>query len=46
MSIEWIKPGLTPTNAAIEALCDIAISTWTADTARILKYYGHKIEGT
>lgn len=44
--IETISPGLEPTNAAVEALCDILISMSNADMARILKYYGHKIEGT
>jgi hypothetical protein len=44
--IETISPGIDPTNAAVESLCDILISMSNADMARILKYYGHKIEGT
>jgi len=41
-----ISPGLSPTNATVEALCDIAIDEWKQDVSRILKYFGHKIEGT
>lgn len=41
-----VSPGLTPSNAAVEALCDILIAAWNEDTARVLKYYGHNIEGT
>ena len=44
--IKTINPGLNPSNTAVEALCDILISMSNADMARILKYYGHKIEGT
>lgn len=40
-----ISPGSNPTNAAVEALCDISISMWQDDMTRVLKYYGHKIEG-
>lgn len=40
-----ISPGVTPSNAAVEALCDILIAAWNDDTARVLKYYGHNIEG-
>jgi len=43
--ITTINPGLNPTNAAVEALCNIAVSNWKANMARILKYYGHTIEG-
>ena len=42
--VRFIKPGLDPTNAAVEALCDIEIASWQADLARVLKYYGHTIE--
>jgi len=41
--IKSINPGLSPTDAAVEELCDIEIATWNADASRILKYYGHKI---
>jgi hypothetical protein len=41
--IRSINPGMTPTNAAVEDLCDIQMSNWIADSARILKYYGHTI---
>jgi len=41
--VQAINPGLNPSNQAAEALCDIAIANWSADTARILKYYGHTI---
>lgn len=42
--LKTISPGLNPTSAAVEALCDIKIAVWQADTARVLKYYGYKIE--
>ena len=42
--VRSIKPGLNPTNVAVEALCDIEIATWEADMVRVLKYYGHTIE--
>ena len=42
--VRTINPGMSPTNAAVEAMCDIEIAEWNADTGRILKYYGHKIE--
>jgi hypothetical protein len=44
--IETIDPGLTPSNAVVEALCDIIITTWNESMACVLKYFGHKIEGT
>ena len=44
--IETISPGVDPSNAMVEALCDILIQIWKDDMARILKYYGHKIEGS
>jgi len=42
--IETISPGIDPSNTMVEALCDIQIQVWKNDTARILKYFGHKIE--
>jgi len=44
--VSYIKPGITPTDASVEALCNIEIAIWQGDVARVLKYYGHKIEGT
>jgi len=44
--VGYVNSGLDPTNAAIEALCDIMIAEWKEDSMRILKYFGHKIEGT
>jgi len=43
--IETISPGVNPTNAAVEHLVDIYIVDWKAYMTRVLKYYGHKIEG-
>ena len=43
--IKMINPGLNPSNTDVEETCDILISTYQEDMARILKYYGHKIEG-
>lgn len=42
--IETINPGLTPTTAVVEELCDVLIAKWYEDAAKILKYYGLKIE--
>jgi len=44
--IEHISPGLDPSNDIVEALCDVQINVWKEDISRILKYFGHKIEGT
>lgn len=44
--IETINPGLNPTNVVIEGLADIYIDEWKDNMARVLKYYGHTIEGT
>ena len=44
--VESISPGVNPTNANVEALCDIQIATWNNNVARILKYFGHEIEET
>jgi len=41
--VKSINPGLSPTDAAVEELCDILITMWNEDASRILKYYGHKI---
>ena len=43
--VRTIDTGVSPTNAILEALADIKIDEWKNDTARILKYYGHKISG-
>lgn len=43
--IKMINPGLDPSNADVEAVCDILIYTYQEDMARVLRYYGHKIEG-
>jgi hypothetical protein len=41
-----ISPGVNPTNVTVVALCDILIATSNEHMARVLKYFGHKIEGT
>jgi len=42
--IATISPGLSPINAVVDALANQCIDAWTANLARVLKYYGHKIE--
>ena len=44
--IETISPGLNPTDAAVESSIDIYIVDWKACMSRVLKYYGHTINGT
>jgi hypothetical protein len=44
--IETISPGLNPSNIAVKHLADIYINEWKACMQRVLKYYGHIIEGT
>lgn len=43
--IETVKVGVTPTNAAVNALADIRINAWQTRMVQVLKYYGHEIEG-
>ena len=42
--IRLIQPGMNPTNDEVKTLVDIQITNWNADTSKVLKYYGHKIE--
>jgi len=44
--ITVISPGLNPTNSVVEALCNVEIAVWQENMARVLKYFGHKIEGS
>jgi hypothetical protein len=44
--IETISPGLNPANATVEHLVDVYIHDWKAYMQRVLRYYGHTIEGT
>ena len=43
--IETVLVGVTPTNAAVDALADIRINAWQMKMAQVLKYYGYVIEG-
>ena len=43
--IETVKVGITPTNAAVNALADIRINEYQVRMSQVLKYYGHVIEG-
>ena len=41
--VKNINPGLNPSNDVVDEICDVLISMWQEDAARILKYYGHTI---
>lgn len=41
--IRTIAPGTNPTNASVNALCNILITEYQASMTSNLKYYGHTI---